>query len=133
MTKRCRSSCLANYFTDNSTMRCVTQCPPYPNYFADILTTSPTFGRCVKYCPPNTYASNSSRVCASQCPNGTYAENSTWRCVDYCLNSPLTYRDPSVWKCVSKCSPQYFVDYHNLLCVLACPPEGDGFATLDTR
>jgi hypothetical protein len=67
-TKKCQSTCPANYLKDNSTMTCVLKCPKYPNYFADL-----TKMKCVPFCPVDHWADDISRVCVTRCPNDTFA------------------------------------------------------------
>lgn len=50
----CQSACPIGMFADNSTMKCVNQCPFNPDYYAYNVTLSNgtiTQGLCVLFCP----------------------------------------------------------------------------------
>lgn len=84
------------------TRRCVTDCPPSQVTFADSTTN-----RCVRICPHDYWAENTTQKCVPNCwtyPNGTvsYADNITNFCVAIC---PFDYFGTnSTHKCVLKCS-----------------------------
>jgi hypothetical protein len=73
---KCWSNSYPN--ADNSTNRCVFQCPTDPDYYADSHV-------CVFYCTtPNYYADPNGRICTPRCSNWTYnqyADPRTDRCV----------------------------------------------------
>jgi len=73
---KCWSSSYPN--ADNSTNRCVLQCPTDPDYYADSHV-------CVFYCTtPNTFADPNGRICISRCTNFStytqYGDPRTGRC-----------------------------------------------------
>jgi len=75
----CVPQCLSPSFpnSDNSTNRCVLQCPNSPDYYADSNV-------CVEYCTtPNYFADSNGRICVSRCSNSTnvqYVDTRTGRC-----------------------------------------------------
>lgn len=43
--KKCRIDCPTDWYQDNSTWTCVTRCPTYPSYYADLH-----LGKCLDRC-----------------------------------------------------------------------------------
>lgn len=80
---RCLLNCPPGTFADNSTWRCVNQCPENPALYGDTTTQV-----CVINCPNNLYGDDSSRVCVNKCPLIPviyYAYDPTQRCYKDCL------------------------------------------------
>ena len=77
----CRSDCPKGFYRDNTTRKCVINCPIEPLLFADNSTNT-----CVKYCPAdhNFFADNITRKCVLNCSQGLFADVSTRTCVDVC-------------------------------------------------
>lgn len=78
--------CPYGQFADNSTRRCVPDCPNNPNYFAHWETKT-----CVSLCPETPvkkmYADNFTRTCVEDCPtvaNGTFRDPILRICMPVC-------------------------------------------------
>ena len=124
LSKKCVLECSNSlYYRDNSTMLCVTKCPSYPNYFANLINKT-----CDAFCPTETWADDAQRVCVTICTNNTFAENTTFRCLSECLKSPITFADTNTWRCVSKCPDGWFADNLTFTCVQKCPEIDNTFA-----
>lgn len=54
------------YYADDTTMRCVLDCPSYPQYY---------------------YAYDPERTCRIDCPSSLMRDTSTLRCVSSCPNA----------------------------------------------
>jgi proprotein convertase subtilisin/kexin type 5 len=80
---RCVAQCPPGSFADNSTWRCVRECPSNPALYGDVGTAV-----CVINCPDDLYGDDISRQCVTTCPTVpviAYAYGPTHRCYVNCL------------------------------------------------
>ena len=57
-SRECEAGCSGDYFADDTTNRCVSECPKYPPLFAD-----PANNKCTETCSPDSYAYMEDRTC----------------------------------------------------------------------
>jgi len=87
-TNTCVSECDTNYYSDNSTRKCVQTCNQTVGYIA-----YKPLKKCVLVCLNNTYAYQGN--CISTCPNSSV---------------PYFYKDTTTLSCVDSCPDYYFKD-----------------------
>ena len=98
-------------FADNTTMKCVDQCPGTV-YFADSQ-----LHQCVLNCTLGTYAysETANHTCVTHCPSPTYGDNTTGTgiCVTKCPEQPVMFGDANDARgrvCVYICTSGSFGD-----------------------
>ena len=108
-------------FSDNHTRTCTQRCPSTPDYYSDNST-----GRCVFYCSKSfgsnlTFADAYTRRCVDVCPanQSTFGDPLTLRCVARCPQNQSTFADPVSQRCVLTCpaSPPLYADNFTQACI----------------
>lgn len=110
-----------------TTLRCVTECPPY--YYAEVIDQICVAhcgnhskygfeGVCHITCPNNTKADPTTSLCVDTCPHGYFAEEGV--CVTNCQNG---YADPFLKECVAVCTADYYSFDTGRLCRQNCFPQ----------
>lgn len=99
--KACVETCsLYSQIADNSTNKCVDECPVDPDYYDEN-------GVCVLYCSGNLFADPTAgiRACVGLCEEGLWGEPVSGRCLETCL--PGYYRYNATNLCVTECPAGY--------------------------
>lgn len=124
-TNECVQYCAHwRFYADNTTWKCVTECPSDPDYYADYASRT-----CVRRCPPNKFASNNSvttsvtRMCvlSQDCMGSRVADPINSRCNPRCTIDPMYYAMPNTKLCGPDCFAGLFADNSTGLCVRVCP------------
>lgn len=131
-------------YADDSTKRCVSQCPFFPSLYGHNESNT-----CMPICPYGTYGDNDTRICHDVCffgpdagPNGTrkytWADPVTHFCTSNCTRNSFadnftvfcttdctlgTFADNSTWRCVAICpvNPLSFAYQLTKKCIYECP------------
>lgn len=100
--KLCVFICPTNFYIQNITgnFTCVTGC--LASYFIDYVTM-----RCVQNCPNGTF-SFTNGTCLSSCPSGSFGDPLLNKCDSSCSGG--LFSDPPTGMCVPVCSYGYFGD-----------------------
>ncbi len=92
--------CAFGFYADNSTMKCVVQCPNSPDLYAYNDTLLGPI--CVPFCPSSYYQHLPNRTCLANCPGPNY------------------FQDATTMRCVQNCPDHYFAETIGQVCVSNC-------------